>query len=55
MSLRAIARRPQNFGQALYNLVIMRNYDNLMRRVKGQNWIDWKNQQAISRTHKSFK
>jgi hypothetical protein len=54
MSLRAIARHPKNFGQAVYNLLIMRHYDNLMRRVKGQKWIDWKNEQAIIRTHKSF-
>ncbi|MBC3756802.1 cupin-like domain-containing protein [Hyunsoonleella sp. SJ7] len=52
MSLRAIARNPKNFSRALYNIVFMRHYDNLMRRLKGQEWIDWKNQQAIVRTHK---
>ncbi|WP_026775473.1 cupin-like domain-containing protein [Polaribacter sp. Hel_I_88] len=50
MSLRAIARNPKNLGKALYNVLIMRNYDNLMRRLKGQKWIDWKNEQAILRT-----
>ncbi len=30
----------------------MRNFDNLMRRIKGQNWIDWKNAQALTRTKK---
>jgi hypothetical protein len=30
----------------------MRHFDNLMRRVKGQEWIDWKNQQAIERTNR---
>jgi len=54
MSLRAIARHPKNFGKAVYNLFIMRHYDNLMRRIKGQKWIDWKNEQAIYRTNKSF-
>jgi hypothetical protein len=52
MSLRAIARNPVNFTKAVYNVFIMRNYDNLMRRIKGQRWIDWKNEQAIIRTHK---
>ncbi|MGY0391402.1 cupin-like domain-containing protein [Bizionia sp. KMM 8389] len=52
MSLRAIARNPKNLGKAIYNIVIMRNFDNLMRRIKGQKWIDWKNKQAIIRTHK---
>lgn len=55
MSLRAIARNPKNFGKAVYNIVIMRYYDNLMRRFKGQKWIDWKNDQAIERTHKALK
>jgi hypothetical protein len=54
MSLRAIARHPKNFGNAVYNLFIMRNYDHLMRRLKGQQWMDWKNEQAISRTNNSF-
>jgi Cupin-like domain len=52
MSLRAIARNPKNFGQAVYNLAIMRNFDNIMRKLKGQKWIDWKNEQAIVRTHR---
>ncbi|NJX15999.1 cupin-like domain-containing protein [Tamlana crocina] len=52
MSLRAMARNPKNFGQAIYNILIMRNYDNLMRRIKKQKWIDWKNEQAIKNTHK---
>jgi hypothetical protein len=51
MSLRAIARNPKNLSKAIYNILIMRHYDNLMRRIKGQDWIDWKNEQAIERTH----
>ncbi len=51
MSLRAIARNPKNLGKAFYNVFIMRNLDNLMRRLQGQKWIDWKNAQAITRTH----
>lgn len=54
MSLRAIARNPKNLGKALYNVFVMRHYDNLMRRMKGQKWIDWKNEQAIWRTNKSL-
>ena len=47
MSLRAIARRPKNLSKAIYNVFIMRNFDNLMRRFKGQKWIDWKNKKAL--------
>lgn len=55
MSLRAIARNPKNFGKAVYNIVIMRHFDNVMRRIKGQKWIDWKNEEAVVRTHSSLK
>ena len=54
MSLRAIARNPKNFGSAVFNIAIMRNFDNLMRRLKGQKWIDWKNEEAIKRTNKKL-
>jgi hypothetical protein len=54
MSLRAIARNPKNLSKAVYNLLVMRNFDNAMRRLKGQNWIDWKNEQAVVRTHKAI-
>lgn len=48
MSLRAIARNPKNLGKAIYNVFIMRNIDTLMRRFKGQKWIDWKNKKALT-------
>lgn len=51
MSLRSIARKPANLLKAIYNIVIMRHYDAFMRRRKGQEWIEWKNQEAIRRTH----
>jgi len=54
MSLRAIARNPKNFSKAIYNVFVMRHFDNLMRRIKGQAWIDYKNEKAITRTHKRF-
>ncbi len=52
MSLRAVARNPRHLGRALYNVFVMRHYDNWMRKLKGQQWIDWKNEQAIHRTDK---
>ncbi len=52
LSLRSIPRNPKNLSRAIYNLFIMRHFDNTMRRLKGQEWIDWKNDQAIIRTHK---
>ncbi len=54
MSLRAIARKPKNFGKAVYNIMVMRHFDNLMRRIKGQKWIDRKNEKAIIKTNKNL-
>lgn len=47
MSLRSMARKPQHLTQAIYNVLIMRNFDSLMRRVQGQKWIDYKNERAL--------
>lgn len=54
MSLRAIARHPKNLSKAIYNVFIMRHFDNLMRSLRGQEWINWKNEQAIVRTNKTL-
>lgn len=54
MSLRAIARNSKHFSKAIYNILIMRNYDNLMRKIKGQKWIDYKNESAIAKTEKNL-
>lgn len=50
MSLRALARSPKNLARAAYNILIMRHFDVLMRKLKGQQWIDWKNEAAVKRT-----
>jgi len=55
MSLRAIARNPKNLAKALYNIVIMRHFDGLMRKLKGQKWIDHKNEQALVTTNKRLR
>ena len=54
MSLRAIPRNPKNLAKAVYNIGVMRYFDQLMRKLKGQKWIDWKNEQAIVRTNKAL-
>jgi len=54
MSLRSIPRNPANLGKAVYNLVVMRNFDSLMRKIKGQEWIEWKNEQAIRKTNRAL-
>jgi hypothetical protein len=54
MSLRAIPRNPRNFGRAVYNIFVMRHYDNFMRKIKGQAWIDAKNEKAVMNTHRKL-
>jgi len=52
MSLRAFPRKISNIGKAIYNIMIMRHFDNLMRKYKGQAWIDYKNEKAVVDTHR---
>tara|TARA_R110002051_G_scaffold71624_1_gene129308 strand:- start:2989 stop:3855 length:867 start_codon:yes stop_codon:yes gene_type:complete len=54
MSLRALARNPINLAKASYNILIMRYYDVLMRKLKGQEWIDEKNERAIKQTNNRY-
>ncbi|MGB5941572.1 MAG: cupin-like domain-containing protein [Leeuwenhoekiella sp.] len=54
MSLRALPRKPGHLAKAVYNVFVMRHYDNFMRRRKGQDWIDEKNARAITETHKNL-
>jgi len=51
MSLRAWPKNPVNFGKALYNVLVMRHFDILMRKLKGQQWIEHKNAKAVERTN----
>ena len=52
MSLRAIPRKPAHFAEAVYNIFVMRHFDNLMRKWKGQAWINYKNEQAVKKTNR---
>jgi hypothetical protein len=52
MSLRATSRNITNLSKAVYNLAFMRYFDNYMRKLRGQKWINYKNEQAIVNTHK---
>ncbi|MEH6703437.1 cupin-like domain-containing protein [Galbibacter orientalis] len=54
MSLRSYPRKVTSLFKATYNVFVMRNYDNLMRKWKGQAWIDKKNERAIIDTHKEL-
>lgn len=53
LTLRSLPKSPKKIAEVLNNLLFMRNYDNLMRKLKGQKWIDYKNELAVKRTNKN--
>lgn len=53
LTLRSLPRSPGKILEVLNNLLVIRNYDNLMRKIKGQAWIDYKNNRALNTTHKN--
>lgn len=53
LTLRSLPKSPGKIAEVLSNLLFMRNYDNLMRKVQGQKWIDYKNRKAVKNTHKN--
>jgi len=52
MSLRAFPTSLSNLSKAAYNVFIMRHFDTVMRKWKGEKWIAYKNQKALENTHK---
>lgn len=52
MSLRSLAKKPKYFSEAVYNIFVMRTFDNYMRKLRGKKWIEWKDEQAVKRTNR---
>ncbi|MFN2260647.1 MAG: cupin-like domain-containing protein [Psychroflexus sp.] len=52
MSLRTLPRSPKNISKAVYNLTVMRGVENLMRKIGGERWINYKNELAYRRQNK---
>ena len=51
MSLRAFPIHVSNIVRGVFNLFVVRHYDNWMRKRKGAAWIEEKNQRAIAQTN----
>ena len=51
LTLRSLPKSPKKILEVLSNVLLIRNYDNLMRKLRGQAWIDCKNKKAIVNTH----
>ncbi|AXT62150.1 cupin-like domain-containing protein [Aquimarina sp. AD10] len=52
MSIRSYPKKTINFIKAVYNVFIMRHFDNVMRKTRGEKWMNYKNEKAILRTNK---
>lgn len=55
MSLRTLPRSAKNIGKAIYNLTIMRGVENMMRKLKGDDWITYKNTKAYRRQQRRLR
>ena len=53
LTLRSLPTSPKKILEVLRSIILFRNYDNLMRKWKGQAWIDHKIKLAIKNTHKN--
>ena len=54
MTIRSFSKKPKTALNMMYNVLFMRNFENIMRKLFGQKWIDNKDRLAIKKTHKSL-
>jgi len=54
LSLRAFPRQPRLLMQMLYNIVVIRSVEGLMRKLVGQSWNDRNELNAIKNTHRKL-
>lgn len=55
LTIRAFSRKPKTFLNMLYNVFIMRHFENVMRKWKGQKWLDYKEAKALAQVEKTIK
>lgn len=54
ISLRSLPRQPKHLGQAIYNVSVMRLYENIMRKTRGDKWLRQKQKESVENTHKAL-
>jgi len=54
ISMRSLARHPKHITKAVYNISIMRLYENIMRKTKGDTWLQNKQNASIRQTHNAL-
>jgi hypothetical protein len=54
LSLRAFPRQPKALMSMIYNIIVIRTVEGLMRKVVGQSWNDRNESNAIKKTHRNL-
>lgn len=55
ITLRAFPRNPLRLAKLFKNIVFMRSFENMMRRVFGQGWVDYKEAQMVKKMNQNYK
>ena len=54
MTLRAFPRKPLKLAELFKNIVLMRTFENMMRRIFGQGWVDYKEENMVKRMNRKY-
>ena len=54
ITLRALPTKPGRLVKTLYNVLFIRNFENIMRKTMGQRWVDYKESRMLVKTNKQY-
>lgn len=54
ITLRAFPRKPLRLVKLFKNIIFMRTFENLMRRIFGQGWVDYKEEKMVERMNRNY-
>jgi ribosomal protein L16 Arg81 hydroxylase len=54
ITLRAFPRKPLRLAELFKNIIFMRTFENLMRRIFGQGWVDYKEKKMVERLNRNY-
>ncbi|GEQ85246.1 hypothetical protein ULMS_07540 [Patiriisocius marinistellae] len=55
ITLRSFVKKPGTLATLLYNVIILRNFENLMRKSFGQKWVNYKEQKMVKKVNKKYR
>src|SRR5690606_24805136 len=55
ITLRAFPRKPLRLLKLFKNIIFMRTFENMMRRVFGQGWVAYKEKKMVERLNRNYK